>query len=229
MPHAAWPRERIAFVIDGTPFRRISILEEPSVPVLGGTLEWIPVRRRLGIGAFGTNAYRAARAGDTIVEDHIESPGQEEAYVVIRGRMRLTVAGETVDAGPGEVVFVPNPQSRRGGVALEDDTAVIAVGGWRDKPYHSLPWEPIFLAQDAMARGDWAEAAATLDREAGEHRGTAIVRFRMACCLAPQGKNELALEELRAALEAKPEMKEMAEQDELLAPLRDLEGWPTTG
>jgi hypothetical protein len=214
---------------DDAPFRLISIVDEPSVPVLGGSLEWIPLRRRLGIGAFGTNAYRGAHAGDVIIEEHVESPGQEEAYVVIRGRVRFTIDSEAVDAGPGAVVFVPDPGSRRSGVALEEESSVFAVGGWRDKPYHSLPWEPIYLAQEAMARGDWAEAAATLEREAGEHRETAIIRFRIACCLAQQGEHERALEELRAALETKPEMIEMAQSDELLAPLRELDGWPERG
>jgi hypothetical protein len=115
---------------------------------------------------------------------------REEIYVVVRGRARLTVAEETVDAGPGDVVFIPGPDTRRGGIALENDTAVFAVGGWRDEPYHSLPWEPIFLAQDAMARGDWAEAAETLEQQAGEHRETAIVRFRIACCRAQNGECE---------------------------------------
>jgi len=211
------------------PFRRISIFDQPSVPLQAGTLEWIPLRRELGIGAFGVNAYRAAAAGDPIVEDHVESPGQEEAYVVIRGRARLTVGPATVDAGPGEVVFVPDPQARRSGVALEDETVVLAVGGWRDAAYHSLPWEPIYLAQDAFARGDWAAAVETLEREAGEHRETAIVRFRIACYRAQLGQHELALEELRAALESKPAMIEMAESEELLAPLRDLDGWPGGG
>ena len=207
-------------------YRTLSIFDEPAVSVLGGSLDWIPVRRRLGIEAFGTNAYRAARAGDVIVEDHVESPGQQEAYVVIRGRIRLTVDGEAVEAGPGEVVFVEDPELRRGGVALEDETAILAVGGWAGRPYHSLPWEPIFLAQDAMARGEWSEAAATLRREAGEHRESAIVRFRLACCLAQAGEDDEAVEELRAALATRPAMAEMAQRDELLAPLRDREDWP---
>ena len=69
---------------------------------------------------------------------------------------------------PGTAVFVPRPEDRRGAVALEDETIVLAVGGWPGRAYHSLPWEPIYLAQGAMRRGDWAEAAEILEREAGE-------------------------------------------------------------
>ena len=191
-----------------------------------GGLGWVPVRRSLGIRGFGTNAYRAARSGDVVVEEHVESPGQEELYVVVRGRARLTVGDETIDVPVGTAVFVPEPDVRRGGVALEDDTVVLAVGGWPDQPYHPLPWEPIYLAQDAMQRGDWAAAAETLEREAGEQRDTAPVQFRLACCHAQLGQLELALEGLGRAIEINPRMAGAAAGEEALGPLRGLEGSP---
>lgn len=208
------------------PFRVLSTLDEEPVPVAGGSVHWVPVRRRLGIGAFGTNAYRAERAGDAVIEEHVESPGQEELYVVVAGRVRFVADGEEAEIPVGSVVFVPSPDVRRSAVALEAGTVVLAVGGWRGQPYHSLPWEPIYLAQDAMRRGDWREAAGTLEREAGEHRDTAIVQFRLACCHAQLGDHDRALAELRRALETNPRMGAMAEREELLAPLRELPGWP---
>ncbi len=211
---------------DEPSFRVLSIADEEPVPVLGGTLQWVPVRRRLGIRAFGTNAYRAAREGDAVIEDHVESPGQEELYVVVSGRVRFGVGEEEVDAPAGTAVFLPRADVRRRGVALEDGTTVLAVGGWPDQPYHPLPWEPIFLAQEAMSRGDWAEAAETLEREAGEHRETAILQFRLACCHARLGEQELALAELRRAIEIDPGMRERAADEEHLASLRELDGWP---
>ena len=36
---------------------------------------WRPVRRRLGIRAFGTNAYTAEKAGDRVLEEHHERDG----------------------------------------------------------------------------------------------------------------------------------------------------------
>ncbi|MGK2955244.1 MAG: TPR end-of-group domain-containing protein [Solirubrobacterales bacterium] len=208
------------------PVRVASIVDAESVPIDGGKVQWVPLRRSLGIGAFGTNAYRAERAGDVVIEDHVESPGQEEMYVVISGAMLFTADGLDTEIAAGDVVFVADPQVRRGAVAQEDETIVLAVGGWTDQPYHSLPWEPIYLAQDAMLKGDWAAAAETLEREAGEHRETAIVQMRLACCHAQLGEDEIALTELRRALKTNPRMQAMAEDDELLAPLRDLPGWP---
>jgi hypothetical protein len=207
-------------------FRMLSIFDEDTVPVVEGGLQWVPLRRRLGIGAFGTNAYRAARRGDLVVEDHVESPGQEELYVVVRGRAEFTIGDESVKAAAGAAVFLPDPEVQRGAVALDDETVVLAVGGWRDRPYHSLPWEPIFLADDLMRRGEWATAAETLEREAGDHRDSPFVRFRIACCSARMGEDEAALEELRRAVKERPELLQRAEQEESFASLRQHPGWP---
>lgn len=210
---------------DEPSFRVLSILDDEPVPIEGGTLQWVPVRRRLGIRAFGTNAYRAAREGDAVIEDHVESPGQEELYVVVSGRVRFVVDEEEIDAPAGTAVFLPRPEVRRRGVALEDGTVVLAVGGWPNQPYHSLPWEPIYLAAESMRQGDWATAAETLEGEAGEHLDTAILQFRLACCHARLGEHDLAFEELRRAIEINPGMRERAADAEDLASLRDLDGW----
>jgi len=207
-------------------FRLASIFDDETVPIEDGTMQWIPLRRQLGIQGFGTNAYRAAQAGDRVIEEHVESPGQEEMYVVVSGGVTFDIDGEQVDAPAGTVVFLPRPDARRGGIATEDDTVVLAVGGWPGKPYHSLPWEPIFLASEAMRQGDWAAAAETLEREAGEQRGSPFVRFRLACCLAEMGEHERALDELRQAIESKPDLLSAAEKEEHMASLRGLEGWP---
>jgi hypothetical protein len=207
-------------------FRVLSILDEQGVPVAGGTLNWVPLRRRLGIRAFGTNAYRAARAGDAVIEEHVESPGQEELYVVLTGRATFSVGGEEVELAAGAALFVWQPDIRRGATALEDETVVLAVGGWPDQPYHSLPWEPIYLAQELMRNGDWTAAADTLEREAGEHRETAILQYRLACCHARLGEHDRALDELRRAIEINPRLSEQAMTEDHLSPLRELDGWP---
>jgi hypothetical protein len=206
-------------------FRKVSLGEEAPVMTAGGTLQWIPLRRRLGIRAFGTNAFRAARAGDRVIEDHVESPGQEELYVVITGRARFDLDGEIEEAAAGDVVFVPNPEIRRGAVGLEDNTLVLAVGGWPGQAYHSLPWEPIYMAREAMRLGRWSEAAEILEREAGEHIDRPIVRFRLACCHAQGGNHDLAVEELQRAIEADEGYRERATEEELLEPLHNHPGW----
>jgi hypothetical protein len=206
------------------PFEVISLFDADPVVVESESLNWIPVRRRLGIGAFGINAYRAG-AGDPVVEEHFESPGQEELYLVLSGRVDFKAGGESVELGPGEAAFIADPEIRRGATALADDTTVLAVGGWRDRPYHSLPWEPLYLSDGPFRRGEWADALATLEREAGGYRDHPYVRYRIACCLTQLDRRDAAMDELRAALAARPELRERAAADTLLEPLRELQDW----
>ena len=116
---------------------RVLRLDEAPTVDLGEAVvpPWIPLRHRLGVTAFGTNGYRAARAGDIVVEPHDErtgdpekEPQQEEMYVVVLGHATFTLDGETLDAPAGMVVFLPDPAVHRQAVATEDGTVVLAVG-----------------------------------------------------------------------------------------------------
>src|SRR5437660_4625503 len=96
--------------------------ELEGIPVLG-TLSWKPVRKTLGVSAFGINAYTAANAGDEVVEDHTEEQlGHEEIYLVVAGRATFTVDGEEVDAPAGTLVHLDDPAQRRSAIASEAGT-----------------------------------------------------------------------------------------------------------
>ena len=57
--------------------RRLDEFE--AVAVSGEGITWRPVRRTLGIRAFGINAYTADEPGETVIEDHTEETiGHEE-------------------------------------------------------------------------------------------------------------------------------------------------------
>lgn len=206
-------------------YRVIALQEAESVESVEG-MHWVPVRRALGVGAFGVNAFRADRAGDPVVEEHEESPGQEELYVVVRGSATFTIAGEEVDAPHGTAVFVPDPGALRSAVAAEDETVVLAVGGWRDRPYHPLPWEPIYLAAEQIRDRDWAGAAATIEREAGDLLESWPVRYRLATLYARMDDGDRALENLRLAIAANPVAAERAQEDEAFRQLRGDPDWP---
>lgn len=57
------------------------------------------MRHRLGIGAFGINAWTAQEAGQEIIGEHDElgprAGNHEELYIVISGAATFTVDGET--------------------------------------------------------------------------------------------------------------------------------------
>jgi hypothetical protein len=109
-------------------YRVMNLDEMDAVPWQGTGLTWRPVRAHLGIRAFGALAFTAAKAGDEVVESHVETDGrgQQELYYVARGRAVFTVDEASIDAPAGTFVFVADPAVRRGAVASEPDTAELA-------------------------------------------------------------------------------------------------------
>ena len=85
-----------------------------------------PVRHHLGITAFGTNAWTAAIEGDRLRPSTRRTRGAR-LYVVLRGRARFEIDGESVDAPEGTLVFV-RPETNRTAFAEEAGTTVLAVG-----------------------------------------------------------------------------------------------------
>lgn len=203
---------------DGYEVARIDELEE--LPINGGEFVWRPVRRRFGINAFGTNAY-TARAGQRIVEEHEEAGGHEEMYVVLRGRATFTLDGEDVDAGPGTLVFV-RPGTRRGAVAAEDDTAVLAVGAKPGVVFEPSPWEDLFAANSYADSGDLNRARKLIDKALAEHPDEWQGYYNAACIEAKAGEHERALDHLTRAAELNGErVSHYAREDADFAALRD--------
>ena len=110
---------------------------------------WYPLQHVFGLTAFGANAFVAEAAGDVLVEEHDErDSGQEELYVVVRGRARFTLAGETVDSPAITVVAVRDPSVSRSAVALEPGATLLAFGAspregfrstWRAEHFERIP------------------------------------------------------------------------------------------
>jgi hypothetical protein len=131
------------------PFVAVHIDAVPPGPDRGpGIAKLRPVRRHLGIEAFGANARVARDAGEVLVMPHDEraggpfgTAGHEELYVVLRGRATFTVDGREVDAPAGTLVFVRDPALERSAVAAAPDTAVLAVGGAPGVAYRVAAWE----------------------------------------------------------------------------------------
>jgi tetratricopeptide (TPR) repeat protein len=203
---------------------RIARIDEiEAIPVVGGRLAWRPVRRTLGIEAFGINAY-TADAGQLVVEEHDETGHgaghHEELYVVLAGRATFTVDANEIDAPPGTLVFLDDPSERRGAVAAEDGTTVLAIGGTRGKPYRVSAWESWFAAAPAWERQDWDEAERLLREGLELHPGNPSVLYNLACALARKGETDEAMELLTQALAVEPRYREGAVSDPDLESLR---------
>ncbi|MFN2466596.1 MAG: tetratricopeptide repeat protein [Gaiellaceae bacterium] len=205
------------------PFEVARLDELERIPVEHG-LEWRPIRRRFGIAAFGTNAYTAANVGDWVVEEHSESTGHEELYLVVSGRARFTVDGEELDAPAGTIVFLGDPALQRGAIAEEPGTVVLAAGGKPGEPFAPSPWEWYFEAYAAEGAGDAERALAIMRDGLRELPDNASMLYHCACILARTGRLDEARADLRRAIELRPDLAERARSDDDLAEVREALG-----
>jgi len=189
---------------------------------VAGELHWKPIRRTLGIEAFGINAYTGDKVGDDVVERHTEQTlGHQEAYVVLAGRATFELDDETLDAPAGTVVFLRDPSVRRYATAAEPGTTVLAIGGKPGEAYTPSAWEWYFEAERFRDPLD-PEAALRLMDEANERFPDHVgVMYSTACWLALAGRDDEAWETLQRTIEREPKTREWAKDDEDLAAFRD--------
>lgn len=186
-----------------------------TIPVEGAGITWRPIRRRLGIRAFGINAYTAASPGEHVVEEHTEETlGHEEVYVVVRGRARFTLGGEEVDAPAGTLVYLRDPSVRRAAIAQEAGTMVLAVGGPPGEAYEPSAWEVWFAAAPHRAAGEYDKAVEILAGGVADKPDSAPLVYNLACYEALAGRTDQALDHLRRAIELDPKCAEWARGDE---------------
>jgi mannose-6-phosphate isomerase-like protein (cupin superfamily) len=199
---------------------KILKLEEiEGIPVLG-SLVWKPVRRPLGVTAFGINAYTAVNAGDEVVEEHTEEQlGHEEIYFVHAGHAVFTVDGEEVDAPAGTLVYLDDVSQRRHAIAKEAGTTVIAVGGVPGK-HEPSAWEYFFPALPAMREGDYDTARRLLEDGLKENDAP-VMHYQLACVEALAGNRDRALDELRIAVDGNERYRDAARTDDDFASIRD--------
>lgn len=182
------------------PFRRAHLDDVERVDNDG--LVWRPVRRTLGVTAFGINGYTADRAGDVLIEPHDETSlgagGHEELYLV---------------AVPVRV--------RRAAVAAEPATTVLVIGG---KPGAGLPASPFeywYAAQPAVRAGDYGRAVAIASRGLDDWPEHGQLNYQLACYHALAGERDDALRHLRIAFDNDPRSRVWAADDPDLVSVRD--------
>ena len=205
------------------PFRVAHLGDLERIGAGGGLYR--PIRRRLGVRAFGINAYTAERAGDQVIERHDEVSGggpgrQEELYMVVAGHAEFTVAGETVDAPAGTMVFIPDLTAQRSAVARADETTVVVVGGPADAPIPTSPFEFWFAAEPAYEAGDYDRAAEIASEGLAEWPQHGTLHYQLACYHARAGRPAEALRHLRVAVENEPEAAGWAADDSDLDSIR---------
>lgn len=203
-----------------TPSVKLLRLDDMAgIPVFG-TLVWKPVRKTLGVTAFGINAYTAANAGDEVVEEHTEEQlGHEEIYAVISGRATFTVDGEKFDAPAGTLVYLDDVAQKRHAVAREPGTTVLAIGGVPGK-HEVSSWEYFFPALEPMRTGDYDTARQILE-DGLTKKDTPVMHYQLACVEALAGNRDRALDELQIAVDGSEQLRASAPTDEDFASIRD--------
>jgi mannose-6-phosphate isomerase-like protein (cupin superfamily) len=182
-----------------------------------------PVREHFGISAFGTNAWRGENVGDRLMPSHDEDPGNEELYVVLRGRARFEIDGEAVDAPAGTLVFCA-PEANRTAFAEEAGTAVLAVGSTVGEAYHGGGWEVWAQFNHQYEAGEY-DALIESGRETLEASGYAAPLYNLACCEALTGRTDDAIGHLRVAIDKRPSLRDLAKEDSDFDTIREEPGF----
>jgi mannose-6-phosphate isomerase-like protein (cupin superfamily) len=91
-------------------------------------------RAELGVSSFGMQIIDMPPNVDQYPEHDHSEDGQEEVYVVIRGRAEMQIDGETVQLDPETVVRVSSGTKRKI-VTGDDPVRILALGGVPGKAY----------------------------------------------------------------------------------------------
>ena len=118
--------------------------------VFGGAFK--RARAELGVTSFGMQVLDMPPNVDGQYPEHDhEAEGQEEVYVVLRGKAELDVEGERVTLGPGTMARV-GASARRTIRTGADGARILALGGCPGRPYEA-PDVSQLGAPDPMADG----------------------------------------------------------------------------
>jgi tetratricopeptide (TPR) repeat protein len=181
---------------------------------------WIPLRELLDVQAFGVNAWSVENVDDPVIPEHGErQTGHEELYVIVRGHARFTVAGDELDAPQGTIVFVRDPDARRGAVAVEADTIVLSAGAKPGSAFTPSPWEWNARAFQPYQDGDYDAALAGFREGHERFPADSTLLYNLACMEARLGQRDEAIEHLRAAFELGATADPLEDDD--LASLRE--------
>jgi tetratricopeptide (TPR) repeat protein len=145
---------------------------------------------------------------------------------VLRGRARFTVDGDEHELEAGQLVFVRDPELRRGAVALEEETVVLALGGKPGEPHKVSAWEAMFAAVPASREENWAEAIRIHVEALEEQPEHSALLYNLACTETRGGRHLDALLHLQRAVELDPKWADYAAKDSDFAAIRNEPGFP---
>ena len=181
----------------------------------------IPVRERLGIHAFGINAFRPDDDG-LLINEHDEAGGQEELYIVLDGTATFEIDGDTVDAPAGTFVFV-GPEARR---KATGQGTVLVVGATVGEAYQAFDWGEAwpFHTESMTAYGEqrYGDALAAVRRGLERTPEQPGLHYNYACFATLAGETgDETFDHLKRSVELFPPFRGQARDDEDLVAVRD--------
>lgn len=109
-----------------------AICDAAEVEPVEGVLR--PIRKTLGLAAFGLNQVELPPGLDSYPEHDEQASGQHEVYCCIAGTGTLTIDGEQVELRPGRYIHV-TPDARRKPRAGPDGLTLIIIGAPAGRAY----------------------------------------------------------------------------------------------
>jgi len=179
-----------------------------------------PVRHHFGITSFGVNAWTAKAAGDRLINEHDEDPGNEELYIVIRGRATFELDGERREASQGTFIFAA-PDVKRTAFAEEAGTTVVAVGATAGKAYDPVGWELWYPLRKQYEAGNYADVLLQLREVVAEAPQYGLLFYNLACLESLTGQEAEAIGHLQEAIGLSEQFRAYARQDSDLDAIRE--------
>jgi hypothetical protein len=181
----------------------------------------IPVRHTLGFRPAGVNAW-IADTGGQLIPPHEEDSGNEELYVVVRGRATFTVGEEEADAPAGTLVFL-TAGIHRTAVAAEDGTIVFVAGGSVGEAFNAGGWDSFAVAEGHRQAGRIDDGRAIMAELIAEKPDYWATHYNAGCWESLAGNPDAAFEHLRRAkeLDTEGQSAEYFQGDSDLDPIRD--------
>jgi hypothetical protein len=186
-----------------------------------GPYRYRPVRHHFGIESFGVTAWIGAAEGDPIINEYDEeSEPAEELFIVVSGRARFDLEGETVEAAPGALVYT-EPGTLRTAVAAEPATTILVVDGRPGKVYDATGWELWAPLRPLYDAGEYAELSARLRDLIANEPGYPMLVYNLACSESLSGHTADAIDLLRRAIDGSEKHRADAREDADFDAIRD--------
>ena len=181
----------------------------------------LTIQRLTGFRPAGVNGW-IGDPGEKLVPEHEEDSGNEEMYVVVRGRATFTVDGNSFDAPEGTLVYVTAGE-RRSARAEEPGTIVVAVGATVGEAFGGSAWTSFVVADALRREGRLDEARTAIQELLDGQPDRWAAPYNAACFEALAGDADAAFAYLARAKEMAPDeqIREYLEGDSDLDPLRD--------